>query len=132
MLDVTASYGMLFDSIVFFGYFRTLSTTIHVWIVLYPPNFHKSWCLFNIYTFWNANMLNVTISYGGFSNIIAFLGQSYILLHVWDVITWSNFYNLCVKAEMYRLKINLCPESFLKSQFSNILEFRHKLFNFYW
>ena len=42
------------------------------------------------YIFWYVNMLNVTVSYGKFSDLI---GIFHILLHVWDVITSSNFIN---------------------------------------
>ena len=36
---VMASYEISFDFITFFGYFHTLFMTIHVWIVVSPPNF---------------------------------------------------------------------------------------------
>ena len=54
-----------------FWYFHTLLTTIHVWIIVSSPNFHRlfvSW----MYTFWYVNMSNVTIGYGRLSSLIAF------------------------------------------------------------
>ena len=41
MPDVTASYGIPFDFIAFFGHFYALLLAIHVWIDVFPPNFHR-------------------------------------------------------------------------------------------
>ena len=49
-------------------------------------------------------MSNVTASYGMPLDFIAFFGDFYVLLHVWNVITSSNFYKLCVRAEVYGWK----------------------------
>ena len=45
-----------------------------------------------------VNMPDVTASYGSFSDLI-FFGNFYILQHVCNVITSSNFYKLYAKAE---------------------------------
>ena len=38
---MTVSYRRSFDFIAIFGYFHKLLTTIHVWIVVSSPNFHR-------------------------------------------------------------------------------------------
>ena len=40
MPDVTVSYGTPFNFIAFFWYFHTLLLIIHVYIAVFPPNFH--------------------------------------------------------------------------------------------
>ena len=75
MPDVTASYGRPFDFITLFGHFHTLLLTIHDWIVVSPPNFHWLY-VWLMYTFW---YVNVTASYGRFSDLIAFSGNFHIL-----------------------------------------------------
>ena len=60
MPDVRASYGIPFDFIKFFGHFHTLLLTIHVWIVVSPPNFHWLYIL-SILIY---DMPDVTASYG--------------------------------------------------------------------
>ena len=53
-----------------------------------------------MYIFEYVNMPNVTAGYGRFSDLIAAFGHIHILLQTWNVITLSNIYKLCVKAEM--------------------------------
>ena len=97
---MTESYGTPIDFITFSRYFHRLLTSIHVWIVVSLPNFHK---LFDkwMYTFWYVIMPNVTTGYGRFYNLDAFLGNFHILLHVWNAITWSNFTNFVLN-QRYR------------------------------
>ena len=45
-------------------------------------------------------MPNVTAAYGGFSDSATFFGNLLMLQHVRNVITLSNFYKLCVEAEV--------------------------------
>ena len=59
--------------------------TIHVWIIVSSPNFHRL-CIWIMYIFWYISMPNVTAEYGRFSNLIAFFGNFHILLHVWNII----------------------------------------------
>ena len=37
-----------------------------------------------------------------------------LLIHVWNVITSSNFYKLCIKTEVLKWKINLCNHLWLR------------------
>ena len=84
MPNVTASYGTPLDFIAFFGIFYTLLTTIHVWITVSPPNFHRL-CDRLVFTFWYITMSNATAGYGSFSNFCAFFRNFHKLLHVWNV-----------------------------------------------
>ena len=59
-------------------------------------NFHRLGVSL-LYTFWFDIMPNVPVDYGWFAQ---FFGNFHILLHDWNVITSSNFYILCVKAEV--------------------------------
>ena len=63
------------------------------------PNFHRL-CVWLTYTFLYVNILNVTIGYWRFSDLVTFFGNFLILLLVWNVLT-SNFYELCIMAEVY-------------------------------
>ena len=74
--------------LLFFWYFHTLLTIIHVWIVVSPQNFHKL-SFYSMYTFWYVNMTNVTTSYERLSDLMRFWGQKTIQLHQ----TFTN----CVK-----------------------------------
>ena len=53
-------------------------------------------CLINVYIL----LCQYSKCYGRLSNLMCFFGNFHILLHVWNVITPSNFYKLCVKAEV--------------------------------
>ena len=85
--------------LLFFGYFHTLLMTIHVWIVISPPNFHRL-CVLFMYTFL-VNMPNITVNYGRFSDLKCFL----FLVFSYIVTNWtsSNFYKLCVKLRIKNL-----------------------------
>ena len=54
-----------------------------------------------MYTFWYINRPNVTADERRFSDSIAYSGNFDILLHVRHLITSSNFYKLCVTAEVF-------------------------------
>ena len=79
---VTASYARSFNFIEFFGYIKTLLTSIHVKSTVFSPNFHRL-CARLIHKFSYVNMPNVTAGsgYGRFSISITFLGIFHILLH---------------------------------------------------
>ena len=54
-------------------------------------------------------MPNVTAGYERLSFLVRFFGHAYyILLHACNIMTSSNFYKLCVEAEVYGCKVNLC------------------------
>ena len=71
MLDVTASYGMPFDFIAFFGIFIYNWRFISEVLYLHHIYFQRL-CVWTIYTFWYVNMPNVTTGYGRFSDLIMF------------------------------------------------------------
>ena len=48
----------------------------------------------------SVDMPDVRTGYGSFSDLIAFFGNLYVLLHIWNVIASTNFYNLRIKAEL--------------------------------
>ena len=79
-----------------------------------------------MYTFWYANMPDVTASYGRFSKSIEFFRSFDILQHVRSFIASSNFYKLCVKAEMKRWKVNLCT-FMVTSVWVFFFEFSHRI-----
>ena len=55
-------------------------------------------------------------------------GNFHILLHVWNVIISTNFYNLCLEAEVLRWIVNLCNHLwFFQSSVRVFL-----LYNIYW
>ena len=64
-----------------------------------------------------SNMSNKTAGYRRFSGLTAFFGNSHILIHVWNIMSSSNFYKFCVKAEVLRWKMNLWNHLWLHSGF---------------
>ena len=101
MPDVTASYGTPFDFISFFSVF------IHYWraFMIEVSYLHQT---FTDYMFdWYTSM---PTRYGRFSYSIKILENfSYITICFKTIyVTLSNFYKLCVKAEvLIEMKINL-------------------------
>ena len=72
ILDVTASYGMSFDSVAFLKNFHTLLTSIYVWSVVFSPNFHRLYILL---------LAGITASYERFYDLIAVFWNLYILVY---------------------------------------------------
>ena len=56
-------------------------------------------CLIYMYNFWYVNMQNMTTGYGFNAFSVNF---HILLLHIGNVLTSSNFYKLCVEAEVFR------------------------------
>ena len=77
-----------------FSYVHILLTTIHDWIIVSSPKFHRLY-VWLIYTFWYINLPNVTAGYGRFSDLISFFGNFNILLQIWNAITSPNLYKWC-------------------------------------
>ena len=102
ILDVTACYGRSFDFKAFFRYFYTKLTSIHVCSILSSPNFNRL-CGQLIYTFFYVKMPIVTAGYGRLSDSIEFFfleDFSYIIACLKRYIASSNYYKLCIKAEV--------------------------------
>ena len=62
---ISQKWYMLYDIIVFFGYFHKLFLTIYVWVVVSPSKFNRL-CVYLMHIFWNVNILDVTESCGTF------------------------------------------------------------------
>ena len=109
-------WNAIWFNCVFWIFFHTLMTTIHVWKVVSAPNFHRT-CICLMYIFWYINMPNVTASYGTFLDLITFFGnlikqsqpqfwthKIYPSYHLWPAHTFDFFYhkNLFLKSIILR------------------------------